>query len=43
LRVLTLHMGRVVSDEHRKKVFVSAARVRATFLVADAGGEGIGG
>jgi hypothetical protein len=25
--------GRVVSDEHRKKVFLSAARVRATFLI----------
>ncbi len=25
--------GRVISDEHRKKVFLSAARVRATFLV----------
>jgi hypothetical protein len=43
LRGLTLHRGRVVSDEHRKKVFVSAARVRATVLFADAGGECIGG
>ena len=25
--------GRVISDEHRKKVFLSAARVRATFLI----------
>lgn len=24
---------RVISDEHRKKVFLSAARVRATFLI----------
>jgi len=29
------HAGRglVISDEHRKKVFLSAARVRATFLI----------
>jgi Winged helix DNA-binding domain len=25
--------GRVISEEHRKKVFLSAARVRATFLI----------
>ena len=25
--------GRVISDEHRKKVFLSSARVRATFLI----------
>jgi GNAT superfamily N-acetyltransferase len=25
--------GRVISDEHRKRVFLSAARVRATFLI----------
>ena len=25
--------GRVVPDEHRKKIFLSAARVRATFLI----------
>jgi hypothetical protein len=25
--------GRVIPDEHRKKVFLSAARVRATFLI----------
>ena len=25
--------GRVVPDEHRKKVFLSAARVKATFLI----------
>jgi len=25
--------GRVLPDEHRKKVFLSAARVRATFLI----------
>jgi hypothetical protein len=31
--VLSRRQGRVISEEHRKKVFLSAARVRATFLI----------